>query len=40
VGVTAGWKISRVTVGRVEVTTLTVGPGVTIDDVLIVLTRT
>jgi hypothetical protein len=40
VGVTAGWKIARVTLRNDDVTTLSVAPGVTIDDVLIVLTRT
>ena len=39
VGVTAGWKIARVTVGKSEITALSVEPGVDIDDVLIVLTR-
>ena len=39
VGVTAGWKIARVTVGKTDVTTLSVEPGASIDDVLIVLTR-
>jgi hypothetical protein len=39
VGVTAGWKIARVTIGKDEATTLSVAPGVTISDVLVVLTR-
>jgi hypothetical protein len=39
VGVTAGWKIARVTRGKDDVTTLSIAPGVTVDDVLIVLTR-
>ena len=39
VGVTAGWKIARVTIGRSDVTTLSIQPGVAIEDVLIVLTR-
>jgi hypothetical protein len=39
VGVTAGWKIARVTVGKQEVTTLSVESGETIEDVVIVLTR-
>jgi hypothetical protein len=39
VGVTAGWKIARVTVGKREVTTLSAESGETIEDVVIVLTR-
>jgi hypothetical protein len=39
VGVTAGWKIARVILGKDEITRLRVQPGATIDDVLIVLTR-
>ena len=40
IGVTAGWKIARVMVGKTEVTSVLVGPGSTIADVVIVLTRT
>jgi hypothetical protein len=39
VGVTAGWKIARVMIGKTELTRLSVQPGATIEDVVIVLTR-
>lgn len=38
-GVTDGWTVERVTVGKTPATSLTFDPGSTVDDVLIVLTR-
>jgi hypothetical protein len=39
VGVTAGWKIAKVMIGKTEITTLSIQPGATVEDVVVVLTR-
>ena len=38
-GFTDGWRIARVTIGKDDVTTVSVAAGTTVDDVVIVITR-
>jgi hypothetical protein len=38
-GFTDGWKISRVTIGKDDVTTVSIAAGTTVDDIVIVITR-
>lgn len=38
-GFTDGWKIARVTIGKDDVTTVSIAAGTTVDDVVIVITR-
>jgi hypothetical protein len=38
-GFTDGWRIARVTIGKENVTTVSVAAGTTVDDVVIVITR-
>jgi hypothetical protein len=37
VGMTAGWKIARVMIGRTEISRLSVPPGAAIEDIVIVM---
>jgi hypothetical protein len=39
VGITAGWKIARVMIGKTELTRLSIQPGAAIEDVVVVLSR-
>ncbi len=39
-GFTDGWRIARVTIGKEDVTTVSIAAGTTVDDVVIVITRT
>jgi hypothetical protein len=38
-GFTDGWTLARVTIGKEDVTTVSVPAGTTVDDVVIVITR-
>lgn len=38
-GFTDGWRIARVTIGKDDVTTVSVPAGTTVDDIVIVITR-